>query len=237
MNGEFAEMKDGDLISIIIPVYNCEQYVAEAIESVLAQTYCPIEVIVVDDGSTDGSADVIKHFDSSVRYIFQQRGGLGAALNKGIEEVHGNYIAFLDSDDLWAREKLSRQKVILDNDKNVDMVFGHVRGFISPELSREEREGLSHPEGAVAGYCKGAMLIRRESFFRIGLFSTQWHVGDFIDWYSRAVEQGLKSSLTPEVVLYRRIHSANQGIRERIHQKDYVHILKKALDRRRKGDT
>src|ERR1700758_706720 len=101
-------MNEKSLISVIIPVYNAEKYLAEAIESVLAQTYRPIEVIVVDDGSTDSSADIAKRF-ASVRYCFQSHSGLGATRNRGIDLSQGKFLAFLDADDLWVEDKLTHQ--------------------------------------------------------------------------------------------------------------------------------
>src|SRR5436853_749734 len=96
------------LVSVIIPVYNCEQYLAEAIQSVLAQTHPTIELIVVDDGSTDNSAAVAKSF-AVVRYVFQRQGGPGAARNRGISLARGSFLAFLDADDVWVAGKLTRQ--------------------------------------------------------------------------------------------------------------------------------
>lgn len=101
-------MENSRLISIIIPVYNREHYLAEAIESVLAQTYRPIEIIVVDDGSTDGTADVARRFSETVRYFYQTNSGCGASRNTGIKKGVGSFLSFLDSDDLWVEEKLSR---------------------------------------------------------------------------------------------------------------------------------
>ena len=92
-------MLNKPLVSVIIPVYNAERYLAEAIESVLAQTYRPIEVIIVDDGSTDSSADIAKRYNSLVRYFFQPNSGLAAARNKGISQAKGSFFAFLDVTD------------------------------------------------------------------------------------------------------------------------------------------
>ena len=103
-------MQDKPLVSAIIPVYNCERYLAEAIESVLAQTYRPIGIIVVDDGSTDGSADVAKSFtDPQVRYFYQPNSGQGAARNQGTNLARGSFFTFLDADDLWTDNKLELQ--------------------------------------------------------------------------------------------------------------------------------
>jgi glycosyltransferase involved in cell wall biosynthesis len=226
-------MKCKSLVSVIIPVYNGERYLAEAIESVLAQTYRPIEVIVVDDGSTDGSANIVRGFPS-VRYCLNLHGGLGEARNRGIESAKGEFFAFLDSDDLWVGDKLARQMTMFDDNPELDMVFGHVRQLISSELDDVIKKKIHCPDELMPGYVAGCMLIRREAFLRVGLFETNWRLGEFIDWYLRAVERGLKSFILPEIVLNRRLHDTNMGIRDRNSQTDYVRILKASLDRRRK---
>lgn len=222
-----------DLVSVIIPVYNCERYLGEAIESASAQTYRPIEVIVLDDGSTDGSGDVAKRFVPPVRYYFQPNAGLGAARNMGISLAQGSVFAFLDSDDVWLEGKLTRQMAVLDDNPEVDMVFGYARQFASPELDQQSKTKIRSSDEVLPGYFAGTMLIKRDAFYRVGLFETDWRVGEFVDWYLKAMERGLKSFLLPEVVMKRRIHANNMGIRERKHQTDYVRILKAALDRRR----
>ena len=223
------------LVSVIIPVYNGERYLAEAIESVLAQTYRPLEIIVVDDGSTDGSAEVAKRFGSPVRYCFQPNSGAGAARNQGADLARGSFLAFLDADDIWLADKLALQIAAFDADPKMDMVFGHVRQFHSPELLDERaRKNTRYAAEIMQGYAPGTLLIKRDAFFRAGPFATNWRVGEFVDWYLKAIEQGLKSLLLPEIVMERRIHTDNMGIREHKHYTDYVRILKASLDRRRK---
>ncbi len=224
----------GHMISVIIPVYNGERYLAEAIESVLAQTFRPIEIIIIDDGSTDGSANIAKRYTLPVRYYFQPNSGLGAAQNQGIFLTRGSFVAYLDSDDIWVQDKLTQQMSAFNAKSNLDMVFGHVEQFLSPELNEKSQTFPGHGEEIMPGYSTGTMLIKRDSFLRVGLFDTQWRVGDFIDWYSKAMEQGLKSLMMPDVLMKRRIHINNMGIREHKHQTDYLRILKTSLDRRRK---
>lgn len=101
------------LISVIIPVYNREKYVSEAIESVLKQTYQFLDIIVIDDGSTDKSAEIIKSFGSKIRYFYQENSGISSALNHGLKVAKGEFIAFLDSDDLWTENKLNLQIKVL----------------------------------------------------------------------------------------------------------------------------
>lgn len=225
------------LISVMIGVYNGAPYLAEAIRSVQAQTYRPYELIVVDDGSDDGSGAIAQSFDE-VQYIYQPRGGNGAARNRAVEAATGEFFAFLDADDRFLPDKLERQMAALQADGSIDMVFGHVREFVSPELGEEERRGIRPPAPEPLPWtAPNLMLIRRPSFERVGGFSTTLRVGVTVDWFARASEAGLRSLVLPEVVLERRLHTQNNGLRERDARSQYLHVLKAAMDRRRAMGT
>lgn len=224
-------------ISVIIPVYNGERYLSEAIESILAQTYRPIEVIVVDDGSTDSSAQIVKRFGKSLQYFFQTNSGTGAARNRGINSAAGNFFAFLDQDDLWVEDKLDRQMSVFTATPEAEIVFGHVRQFHSTELKEHIKQKIYCPAGLMPGYSPSAMLIERSSFFRVGLFETRWKIGEWANWYVRAVELGLKKIMLPDLVTLRRLHERNKGLYQREEINEYAQILKASLDRRRKGLT
>ena len=216
-------------ISVIIPVYNGAAYLGAAIESVLGQSRPPTEIIVVDDGSTDGSAAVAARFGNQVRAIFQEHGGIGAARNTGVRAAGGDFLAFLDADDLWMPDKLALQLEVFATNPDVDLVFGAARQFMDPALP-QRRGAMAGPAPA---YLAGAMLARRDAFLRAGLFSAEWVVGEFVEWYLRAEDLGLKSLMRPECVLLRRIHTSNQGIREFDARIQYVRIVREALNRRR----
>jgi glycosyltransferase involved in cell wall biosynthesis len=224
-----------NLVSIIIPVYNCGRYLAEAIESVLVQTYRPIQVVIVDDGSTDSSIQVARQYSESSTCYTQPHGGIAAARNKGVDLTQGEYLAFLDADDVWLEEKLARQVAALHRQPELDMVFGLVNQFISPELEDAVKRNLRVSLEPMQGYSAGTMLIKRASFLRVGLFETSWEIGEFVDWYAKATEKGLRSIMLEEVLTRRRLHDANQGVRLRESRKDYVRVLKAALDRRRQS--
>jgi glycosyltransferase involved in cell wall biosynthesis len=214
-------------IATIIPAYNCERYLAEAIESVLAQDYRPLEIIVVDDGSTDGTAKVANNFAPTIQYCFQANGGIGSARNCGIGLARSDFIAFLDADDLWLQGKLEHQMRTMVDNPETEAVFGLAQQF-------QEASGSAINVGEpMAGYLASTMLIRRESFDRVGPFRTDIRLGEFVDWYMRASEKSLRSRMLAEVVLRRRIHGANIGVRHRDSSGDYARLLKDALDRRR----
>ncbi|MGA2823587.1 MAG: glycosyltransferase [Bacteroidales bacterium] len=223
--------KNNPLISVIIPVYNEEQYLSEALDSVRQQSYSPVEIIVIDDDSVDNSATIAKSYQT-VKYFFQSKSGVSVALNKGLGIASGDFFAFLDADDIWEERKLSLQMEALRKDPSLDAVFGHHRQFISRDVSRTIEDWRILPAPF-----KGAMLIRRESFFRVGLFDISLTLGDFIDWYKRAMEADLKFLMLPDIVMRRRIHDDNSSVRNRHAKKDYVKIMKAALDRKRKKEA
>ncbi|CAK0737892.1 hypothetical protein CCP3SC1_1010007 [Gammaproteobacteria bacterium] len=221
-------------VTVVVPVYNGERYLGVALTSILTQTVPPTEIIVVDDGSTDESASVAQNFGPQVRCLIQLHAGAAAARNQGIAVATGEYLAFLDADDLWAPDKLAAQLSLLTVDP-VDIALGQVNHFISPELDTTERAHLRIPQGSMDGFSVGTMLIKRTVFLSVGEFDPQWRLGEFVDWWARAMAQGLRYRLLPQVVLYRRIHNDHQTLRERAAAADYVRIAKAALDRRRKN--
>jgi len=231
--------KQGGDVSVILPVFNGQRYLAEAIESALAQTRPPLEILVVDDGSTDGSARVAQEAadrDGRIRCVSQSHAGIGAARNAGVGLAQGDYLAFLDADDVWAPEKLALQRAVFDRDPGVDLVFGHVIQFLSPELSQEQRRVIHCSDAAMPAYVAGTLLVSREVFRRVGPFDTALRVGEFLHWYQRAADLHLEMCMLPDVLLKRRIHASNQGRRERDARTDYARALKIGLDRRRKKD-
>jgi glycosyltransferase involved in cell wall biosynthesis len=221
------------LVSVMIGAYNAAPYLGEAIESALGQDYEPIELIVVDDGSTDGTAEVARRY-TEAKVIQQENGGNGSARNRAVENASGELYAFLDADDLFTPGKLSLQKAALDADPNLDMVFGHVREFFSPELDEETRASLRPPAPEPMPWtAPNLMLIRRESFERVGPFTTAVRVGVTVDWFARAQEAGLRYTILPETVLERRLHTQNNGLRESASRSQYLEVIRQAMERRR----
>lgn len=213
------------LISVVIPAYNDERFITPAIESVLAQDYQPIELIVIDDGSTDRTREIVKEF-SQAQLHAQSHHGAGAARNVGVRASKGEFIAFLDADDLWTKEKLSRQMNALAQDGQLEAVFGHVVEFfdVDPGNGEESR--------AIPGPIPGTMLIKRVAFERIGFFDSAADALEGADWYLRALEKSLRVQMLPDVVYRRRIHEKNRELAHR-DLNGYVRAIKASLDRRR----
>jgi len=230
-------MMPNNRISVIIPVYNCEKYIEEAVQSVIGQTLKPYEIIIVDDGSTDKSANIVKRFSEKVSYYYQPNSGAAKARNVGVNKAAGDFLAFLDSDDIWVPNKLASQMDVFEQNPLADMVFGYAQNFHSPELTAEMKTKIQGPMQALPGHVAGTLLVKRSSFLQVGFFEESLRVGEFIDWYLKAKEKNLKSVLLDKVLLRRRLHNSNMGIREKSSQIDYARILKAALDRKRKNDN
>lgn len=220
------------LISVMIPAYEAESYLAEAIESVLAQEHRSVELIVVDDGSTDGTGEVARRYPE-VRYHRQENAGNGAARNAAVERANGSLFAFLDADDRFVPTTLASLVAAFEADPALDVAYAHVREFVSPDITAEQRSRLRPPVDRVAGYLPTNMLMRREAFLAVGSFVTDLRVGTTVDWSARAAERSLRAVLLDDVLFERRLHATNNGIREQAHRGDYVRVVKAALDRRR----
>lgn len=220
-------------ISVLIPSYNYGHYLGEAIDSVLTQTYPAYEIIVVDDGSTDGSYAVAAGYGPPVRAIQTDHRGVSETRNRAFDTATGDYVAFLDADDRWAEFKLALQLAAFDADPSLDLVFGSVMQFHSPDLDAETRQKIICPAEPQPGYVVGAMLARAEAFRRVGPFALHWRVGEFIDWYARAQYLELRSHLLADVVMHRRLHATNTMRQQRDALADYAQPLRAALQRRR----
>ncbi|MFT4519066.1 MAG: glycosyltransferase involved in cell wall biosynthesis [Halioglobus sp.] len=214
-------------ISVVIPVFNGSKYIAQAISSVRANEYADIEIVVVDDGSTDDTAIVIDQSCPDVRYIHQENAGTGAARNYGVRESTGEFIAFLDADDLWTQQKLALQVSAFASDSNLDVVWGHVQEF-TEDQNPEESAGRP-----LAGQHPGAALFRADALRNSGGFSIGLRNAEVVEWVSRITTAGLQQLMLPEVVMYRRLHTQNKGRDNPAAHREYLLVLKRHLDRRR----
>lgn len=225
-------------ISVVIPVYNGMKYLRQAVDSVLSQTVPVWEILLIDDGSTDTSGQISLEYDKTVvKYHYFPHGGIGAARNRGIEMAEGMFIAFLDADDYWDKQKLALQLQEIKKPGSANMIFSMNAQFYSPETGEDFRQRYQCPSQPVKGVHPGTLMMKREEFLKVGLFSTEYKTGEFIEWYQRAQEAGMTSAFLPEVLMYRRIHPLNHGILQKRHNDDYARIVKEMLLRRRKKAT
>ena len=223
----------GQLVSVVIPTYNGQRYIVPTLDSILAQKYRPLEILVVDDGSTDSTPQIVRDYAPEVRLIEQARRGHPAARNAGVRSASGEFLGFLDHDDLWSPDKLERQIACFSNRPELDLVFGHIQNFFTPEMTAEERERVAVPLQPLPGLLQGSMLARRQSFDRVGPFCEDRGMGDFLDWYGRAMLAQMKMEMLPEIVVHRRIHASNYQRTYTEQRREYLRAVKDLLDRRR----
>lgn len=197
-------------ISCVIPCYNAERFLAAALDSVFAQT-CPVsEIIVVDDGSTDRSAEVVAHHADRVRYVVQPNAGPAAARNRGVELSAGAFIAFLDADDVWRPRKLEHQMARFAQRPELEICVTHLSAFWEEEVRHEQaRRGALGEGNVLPGYVMQTMLARRQAFEKVGPLNPALRYGEDTDWFIRARDAGLAIELMPDVLLLRRFHANN----------------------------
>jgi glycosyltransferase involved in cell wall biosynthesis len=198
-------------VSVIIAAYNAEAYIAEAVESVLGQTIPPHEVIVIDDGSTDGTRNVLGQFGDRIIVLTKENSGQAVAVNKALATAQGGLIGFCDADDLWMPCKLELQLALLERQSDVEAVFGKVEQFVSPDVPDAQRERFRPAVAVMPGELKQCMLIRRAALDRAGPFDESLPATFFIAWLGRAKQNGLKSAHLDDIVVRRRLHLGNGG--------------------------
>jgi glycosyltransferase involved in cell wall biosynthesis len=220
-------------VGVVIPVRDGERYLAEALDSVLTQSHPPHDVVVVDDGSKDATVTVAERYTPRVRCVSQAAAGIGAARNRGVDEVRGELLAFLDGDDAWPADRLERQVGAFAESPRPDLVFGHIEQFVSPELDAAARAELVCPDRPQPAFLANTMLLPRTVWERVGPFSTQAVRSEFLDWLLRAREHGLREVMLDDTVLRRRLHATNHGRVKHDVAGEYALTLKRALDRRR----
>lgn len=222
------------LVSVIIPAYNCERFLHEAVQSVLDQKYSPIEIIIVDDGSTDGTGTVARSFPESVRYLHQANQGPAAARNRGIEHAQGSLIAFADADDLWPATKLELQLSYLVRDPKIDIVLGRIQQVQLSEADNGETRAEEFAEPAFSVNL-GSAIIRKSVFERVGLFDETLRYSEDVDWFMRAREAGAAIVTIDAVTLFYRQHEQNMTRGKSTSELNVLKALKRSLDRRREG--
>ena len=216
------------LISVIIPVYNGEAFLAEAIQSVLNQNFLPIEIVVVDDGSTDNTKQIALGFGDQIIYTKKENGGVASARNRGIELAKGDFIAFIDADDLWLLNKTETQISILEN-PGIEIVIGFTQMMA---LDKDVQRMQLNPEPMLI-YQLGSTMIRKSVFEIIGNFDETMILSEDTDWFFRAMEAGISIELHKDVVQYYRIHQANLTADKKKNIFFLLKAHKKSLDRRR----
>jgi glycosyltransferase involved in cell wall biosynthesis len=189
------------LVSVIMPVYNAERFIAQAINSVKAQAYSNLELIVIDDGSTDNSPEIARAMGDVVVYQQPQNLGVATARNRGLEVARGELIAFLDADDLWVNHKLELQVLALQAHPDLIGVGCYLQRFQDDPATGLILETFLPQLGTV--------LLKREVFTRVGGFDQNLILGEDFDWFLRLRDNQEAFALIPQVLLKYRMHDKN----------------------------
>jgi glycosyltransferase involved in cell wall biosynthesis len=219
-------------VSVIIVVQNGERYLSQAIESVIRQTYQPIEILVVDGNSTDNTAQIAKSYPK-VRYISQQGRGLANARNTGIENATGELIAFLDHDDYWVLDKLAIQLSYFIKSPKIQYSYANVRLFL--ESGCQLRHGFKQKQfkQEQIGRTPGTLVVRKSLFEQIGKFNPSFRIGCDVEWFVRAKDRHIVAAYIPQVLLYKRVHNNNLSRNVKTNQKEIFQVIKQSIERQR----
>jgi len=220
------------LVSVIVAVHNGERFLRTALESLYAQDYQPFEVIFIDDGSEDSSADIAREFPD-MRYAYQENKGLASARNAGLELARGEFLAYLDDDDTIPSHKLRRQATYLVDNPDVGCVLG--RQEITLEEGVEPPDWLTRDTifGDLDGIPFVSAMIRTRLLHEVGGFDPTYRFAEDRDLFVRLREHGVRIEVIPEVLLLRRFHGENMNFRMRPQKHPLLRSLKAKIDRER----
>jgi glycosyltransferase involved in cell wall biosynthesis len=211
--------------------------VSDAVKSVLAQSFRDLEIVVVDDGSTDKTAEVLRPFRERIRYVVQEHRGLAAARNMGIRVARGRYVAFLDSDDLWLPDKISMQVSRMDADRAIGLVYGEAALFNedSPPTVTLHSYWSHHPSGRILPWLvrqnvvpSPTPLVRRELFDQVGPFDEALSACEDWDMWIRIAHVSEFAYVDRLLAKYR-VHSANMSLNHERLLTNGLRVIEKAF--------
>ena len=224
-------------VSVVVPVHDGARYLEEALRSAVSQRPRPLEVIVVDDHSSDDSVAVAARFGGPVTVIAADRRGAAAARNLGVKTARGALVAFLDADDRWRAGALANLRKALFSEPRASIAHGRLREFCSPDIPPEMTGRLQARPGTPYGFIPGSFLVRADAFEKVGALDSGLRAGEMADWMARLRDLGLVEAWTEEVVLERRVHAGHLSAEKRVGRADLLKVVRSALARRRSGQA
>jgi glycosyltransferase involved in cell wall biosynthesis len=226
----------GRLVSVVMPAFDEERFIGEAVASVLAQTYRSFELVVVDDGSSDQTAAIAAGFDG-VRVLRRaSTGGPAAARNAGLAEARGEYWTIFDADDVMPPERLALGVASLEANPSIGLVLGLTEAFVTPGEPRPSHWNPAWDAGPFRA-CAGTMLARREVFDLVGPYDERLPVSADVEWLARAKDASVRAARIDAVCLCRRIHAGSRSSDHGQINTVLLRVLRESVHRRRGSDV
>ncbi|MFQ5686787.1 MAG: glycosyltransferase family 2 protein [Candidatus Scalindua sp.] len=221
-------------VSVIIHTFNNEKFIAETVESVLSQTYSDYEIIVVDDGSGDGTRDALLPYMQEIRYHYKENGGIASAKNTGISLSNAEFVAFLDHDDLWIPDKLKIQMEYFNGNPQVGLVYAKYASF------RGDKELRVKPEKGYSGWIfktllsksivqTSTVMVKRECLNAVGTFDESFKLADEYDMFLRVAKRFQCGFVNKELTRYR-VHDRNASKNDLLFDKENLRVFKKVYN-------
>jgi glycosyltransferase involved in cell wall biosynthesis len=217
------------LVSVVVPAFNAEPFLDAALDALVAQDHPELEVIVVDDGSTDGTADVVRRRDD-VALVQQPNAGPSAARNTGIEHSRGEFVTFCDADDLFRPFKVSAQVGYLQQHPDVGCVLVQHETFFA--------DGVARPDWLTdeTGVQPQSAMVRRSVIEEVGGFDPDYRLTEGLEWLSRMRDAGVRIEVLEQVCVDRRIHGDNLSYQRAGLQHHMLQSLRARIQRRRETE-
>lgn len=216
------------LVSVILPLYNGKRFIASSIKSVLNQSYRSVELLVINDGSTDNSTDLIPA-DPRIRIFNRQNSGVAASRNFGIAQAKGRYLAFIDQDDYWYPDKLKLQMQTLLNESNLGYILTRMHNHLVDNMERPEWLKVELLEEDPVGILPSTLLVRHSVFDEIGTFVEALINGSDTEWFIRTRQADIQWKSIERVLVQRNIHEDNCSHDAETGKKELFSILRKKL--------
>lgn len=228
-----AQTSKAPLVSVVIPIFNGARFLPGVIQNILEQHYAPLEILIIDDGSTDATPMISKEYSDKARYVRQANLGPASARNTGLGLAKGDVVAFLDVDDVWPNDKLHHQVSRLLHHSDLDIIMGKVEFFADPP---QTNPSLSPhiPQQSLINVYFGSGVFRKTVFSRVGQFDERLRYSEDHDWFLRAREMGVGILIMDKVTLYHRIHDQGMTSNKDAFGYQLPQVLKNSLARRKK---
>ena len=223
-------------ISAIVVARNAERFLRAALQSIFEQTLPPSEVILVDGKSEDATAEIARSF-SGVKYELQNELGLANARNQGINSSSGEFIAFLDADDLWLPNKLKAQLEHLHWEPEAMACLGSLKLFLEQNVLLPSNYDPESFHKEQIGYTPGTMLARRSIFESVGLFDPDLAIATDSDWFARLLDNKVSCEIISDVVLFKRIHEGNISRNLAKYRAETYQVIRSSAKRKKNQDS